>query len=172
MRRIGATLRGLRDGHLGFFVDEVMSGDHEFEPGCGPEGRQPLTFTVTWGRERTTPWEQVKRDRLVTLDLRGSVTVGGLCEQALCAGTLELRYFVDRKIRYTFEFEERGQRYRFVGEKVNILPWNLPVSHTTCYGVLTEAESGRLVSRSVSFFRLRTLPRFLASFRVVEPATE
>ena len=51
-------------------------------------------------------------------------------------------------------------------QKRNIKPWNLPVSHTTCYGELTEAKSGKLVSRSVTYFRLKTLPSFLWSFRL------
>jgi hypothetical protein len=40
------------------------------------------------------------------------------------------------------------------------------VSHTTCYGVLTEAASGKLVSKSVTHFRLATAPAFLASLRL------
>jgi hypothetical protein len=52
-----------------------------------------------------------------------------------------------------------------VGEKVNIKLWNLPVSHTTCVGRVTELESGKLISTSVTIFRMRTLPAFLGSFR-------
>jgi len=78
---------------------------------------------------------------------------------------LELAYFTEGKIRYTFDFSAKGKMYRYVGEKVNIRPWNLPVSHTTCFGTLVEKESGRLVSRSVTFFKLHTTPAFMASLR-------
>jgi len=92
--------------------------------------------------------------------------VGGLCEDTPCSGTLELMYFDKKKIRYTLGFQVAGTSYRFIGEKVNIRPWNLPVSHTTCYGTLTEAESGRLVSRSVTYFHMKTVPEFAGSLRL------
>ncbi|MGC8928886.1 MAG: hypothetical protein ACP5QK_13325, partial [Myxococcota bacterium] len=66
----------------------------------------------------------------------------------------------------TFEFEVNGKRYLYIGEKVNIKPWNLPVSHTTCFGTIVERETNRLISRSVVFFRYSTIPSFLLSFRL------
>ena len=41
-------------------------------------------------------------------------------------------YLTEHRLRYSFEFEAQGKPHRFVGEKVNIWPWNLPTSHTTC----------------------------------------
>jgi hypothetical protein len=159
--------RGLRgEGRVGFRMDEVMSGDHAFEPGCGPEGRWPMSFAVTWGPDDLRAWIDPGSGEFLTQPLEGTVTVGGLCDDAPCRGRLELRYFDEHALRYTFEFSASGVRYRFVGEKVNIKPWNLPVSHTTCYGVLTELDTGRLVSRSVTHFRFRTIPAFLASLRL------
>ena len=52
-----------------------------------------------------------------------------------------------------------------VARKDHIKPWNLPVSHTTCFGTLTEADGGKLVSRSVTFFRLQHWAKFAATFR-------
>lgn len=154
--------RGWRGG---FSIQEVMSGEHEFEPGCGPSGRYPFEFHVTWGTDKLLQWLDRSSETFLVSDLEGKVTVGGLCKEAPCKGQLELKYFGERRLRYTFDFQNDGTTYHFVGEKVNIRPWNLPVSHTTCFGVLTEKETGKLVSRSVTHFRFRSLPRFLASLR-------
>ena len=151
---------------LGLRMNEVMSGEHEFEAGHGPEGTHPFEFRVMWGTDDLAAWLDPTSPRFLTCDLSGTVTVGGLCHAAPCGGRLALRYFDEHKIRYVFHFEVEGCRYRFVGEKVNIQVWNLPVSHTTCFGVLTEVETGRLVSRSTTHFRMLTAPAFLASLRL------
>ena len=173
MGRLGDVVHRLREG-VGFRMDEVMTGEHEFEPGLGPPGRSPLEFRVSWGAKNLARWLSPQSGEFMRGPLEGTLTAGGLCQAAPCKGTLELRYFDEHKIRYAFEFEAQGRRYRFVGEKVNIWPWNLQVSHTTCFGRITEADSGRLVSTSVTHFRLTSAPRFLLSFRVTSddgPAT-
>lgn len=169
MGRLGDVIRRIQAGSLGFQLDEAMVGEHQFEPGAGPPGIHPLEFRVRWGPPDLRRWATPGTPDFMAQPLEGNVTVGGLCTGAPCKGTLELRYLDEHKIRYTFEFQAQGRTYRFEGEKVDIKPWNLHVSHTTCYGRITEAASGRLVSRSVTHFRLRTLPRFLASFRVTRP---
>ena len=166
MSRIIETLKLLVAGRLGFNIDETMSGYHEFEPGFGPPGEHPLEFRVTWGTRDFLDWVNRRGKRLPTQDLHGVISVGGLCENEPCHGTLELMYFDKKKIRYTLNFWVEGTRYRFIGEKVNIRPWNLPVSHTTCYGTLTEADSNRLVSRSVTYFHMKTVPQFAGSLRL------
>lgn len=165
MRHSG-WLTALRAGRLGFQMDEVMSGWHEFEPGLGPAGQLPFEFRVTWGPRRLGPWLTPGSGEFLRQDLSGTVRAGGLCDDAPCQGTLELRYFTDHRLRYDFAFEAGGKAYQFVGEKVNIQLWNLPVSHTTCFGVLKDVASGRLVSRSVTHFHLRSAPRFLRTFRL------
>ena len=150
---------------MGFRIDEVMEGTHEFEGQDEPGGPLPFRFSVTWGPPNLRAFLNPSSDTFGTAPLHGVITVGGLCEEVFCDGTIEIDYFGRHTIRYVFEFETDGTRYRFVGEKVNIRPWNLTVSHTTCFGTLLEADSGRLVSRSVTHFRLRTLPAFLASLR-------
>ncbi|HSA58907.1 MAG TPA: hypothetical protein VLJ37_04410 [bacterium] len=150
---------------LGFRIVETMTGSHEFEEGRGPKGSHPFSFEGRWGTSDLSEWLKPSSGKFLVADLEGTVTAGGLCRNAPIKGRVELRYFKDRKIRYVFEFRVNGKAYRFVGEKVNIRPWNLPVSHTTCYGVLTEKTTGRLVSRSVTHFRLRTIPAFLGSLR-------
>jgi hypothetical protein len=166
MSRIADFKRMVSEGRFGFKMDETMSGEHRFEPGMGPEGRFPFEFTATWGPEKVGPWINPFGDGFMKQPLSGTVTMGGLCQKSPCTGTLELNYFTEGTIRYSFDFTTGGVTYRYIGEKVNIRPWNLPVSHTTCFGTVVEAESGRLVSRSVTHFRMKTAPAFLASMRL------
>ena len=99
--------------------------------------------------------------------LEGTVGVGGLVEEAPCRGTLDFLYFTEGKIRYTFDFKgKQGRPYRYVGEKVDIRPWNLPRTHTTCYGTISDLDSGREISRSIVYFRMGSIPAFLQSFRL------
>ncbi len=156
----------IRERGLGFRMDEVMSGTHRFEPGAGPPGEHPIEFRVTWGPDHITTWVNPRQEEFLRQPLEGRITVGGLCSNVPCRGTLALDYFRGNRIVYTFDFAVDGLEYRFVGEKVNIKPWNLPVSHTTCYGVLTEKETSKLVSKSVTHFRLNTALDFVLSFRL------
>lgn len=149
----------------GFTMDEVMTGTHEFAAGAGPAGVHPFEFKVRWGATDMAEFLNPTSKRFMVNTMEGTVTVGGLCREVPCRGTLELRYFKDQKIRYTFDFEVDGDAYRYIGEKVHILPWNLPTSHTTCFGTLTDGQ-GQLISRSLTFFRLRTAPAFLRSFKL------
>ncbi|MBN1947504.1 MAG: hypothetical protein JW797_17670 [Bradymonadales bacterium] len=156
----------LKELPVGFRIDEIMTGRHRFEPGMGPEGYHPFEFQVTWGPKRIGEWLDPHGAGFLSQPLEGVVRAGGLCQEAPCQGTLELQYFNERLIRYTFDFRVDSTDYHYVGEKVNIRPWNLPVSHTTCFGYLTEARTGRLISTSVTFFRLHRMARFLSSFRI------
>jgi len=158
----------LLPGTWGFEMHEQMSGTHVFEPPFGdPEERVPFRFDITWGPRDLWRWLNPRDEEFLCQQLRGTVSAAGLCENAPCEGVLELRYFGEHVLRYTFEFLAQGVAYRYVGEKVNIRPWNLPFSHTTCFGVLTEARSGRLVSRSVTHFRMSTAIAFLRSLRLL-----
>lgn len=151
---------------VGFTLQERMEGDHRFEPGLGPSGDLPMSFDVVWGPRSVVEWLDPADPDYLRHELSGVVSIGGLCEGAPCRGTLELFYLSQHKIRYAFEFDARGQRYRYVGEKVNIRLWNWPVSHTTCFGRTTEVGSGRLVSTSVTYFRIARTLQFAASFRL------
>jgi hypothetical protein len=156
----------IRERRIGFATDEVMTGLHRFEPDQGPDTELPFEFRVTWGPPNLFQWIDPADERFMEHHLEGTVSVGGWADDIPCEGSLELLYFTEHRIRYTFTFEHGGTRYRYVGEKVNIKLWNLPVSHTTCFGRMTEAETGKLVSTSVTHFRMRTLPAFLLSFRL------
>lgn len=148
---------------MGFRIRELMMGYHEYHE--GPPGRQPFGFRLTWGPDRLRDWLNPFGERFMWQEAHGEVLIGGLTDWTPCSGTLELQYVSHRRIRYCFDAVVDGVIYRYVGEKLNINPINLPVSHTTCYGTLTELESGRLVSTSLVFFKLRHLPRFAGSLR-------
>ncbi|MBF0118270.1 MAG: hypothetical protein HQK79_05495 [Desulfobacterales bacterium] len=167
MKIVDTVKNIINDKRVGFQIDEVMTGEHVFEQGAGPKGTHFFEFRVTWGPEDILSWVNPFGGEFLTQPLEGSVTIGGLCKNAHCNGTLELLYFKERKIRYTFDFSARGKSYHFIGEKVNIWPWNLLFSHTTCFGTLIERDTGVLVSRSVSYFKLWRGPSFVGSFRFV-----
>jgi hypothetical protein len=166
MQRIEALRSMIRERRLGFQIDEVMSGTHEFEPGCGPRGTFPFEFRVSWGPKDITHWANPRDPEFLCQPLWGRVSIGGLCDDLPCEGSLKLRYFSKRTIRYRFDFTSDGKTYRYLGEKVNILPWNLPTSHTTCFGTVVDRSNGVLVSRSVTHFRLKTAFDFVTSFRL------
>lgn len=150
---------------MGFHIDEVMTGHHEFEPAFGEPGKRPMEFRVRWGTKKLLPWLNPLGDDFMDSPMTGTVTIDGLCEDAPCEGSLKLRYFKDGTLRYHFDFEVDGTSYRFVGEKAWIRPWNLVWSHTTLFGRLTRKDDGVLISTSVTHFRWRTVPAFLLSVR-------
>lgn len=151
----------------GFKIDESMSGTHKFEEGYGPKGDHQMSFSATCGPNKIADFINPSSDKFMSLELEGNVTVGGLCEKAPCVGTLDLKYFDENKIRYNFTFEVNNKKYNYTGEKINIKPWNLPVSHTTCYGVLTDVETGQLISKSVVYFKLTDSIQFISTLRLV-----
>ncbi|MDP8224130.1 MAG: hypothetical protein P9L99_12280 [Candidatus Lernaella stagnicola] len=166
MGRINDIKNMVDERRLGFTMDEVMTGTHEFEPGFGEPGEKFMEFRVTWGPKHVSEFINPIGGKFMYNDLRGTVTIEGLCEDAPCDGSLELLYFTEGKIRYTFTFEIGGTEYLFIGEKVNLRPWNVHKTHTTCYGTLSERDTGRLVSKSITYFRFSTTPAFVASFRL------
>ncbi len=166
MGRLAALKAMVREGRIGFLVDEVMTGTHSFEPSFGSPEQRPMEFRVTWGAKHLPQRASPTNDRFMVYDLEGSVTIDGLCFRKPCRGSLALRYFKDHTIRYTFWFEVDGRPYKYLGEKRNIHLWNLPRSHTTCFGRLILEETGEVVSTSVTRFRMRSLPGFMASIRL------
>ncbi len=165
MRRMAALKAMIQEGRVGFLIDEVMSGEHAFEPRFGPPEKRPMEFRVTWGAKHFSQWANPAHERFMVYDLQGSVTVDGLCYRIPCKGSLALRYFEDNTVRYSFGFQVDGRSYKYLGEKRNIRLWNLPWSHTTCFGRLVLEATGEVVSTSVTHFRMQSLPRFMASIR-------
>lgn len=153
---------------IGFTMDEIMTGTHQFVEGKGPEGIHPMEFRVTWGPENALKWINPVGGKFMANNLKGKVDVGGMVIDADCEGTLELLYFTEQKIRYTFEFQDdEGKKYRYLGEKRDIRPWNLHRTHTTCYGTISDLETGEIISTGITHFRLATSLDFLLSLRLV-----
>ena len=163
---VEGLLKRVREGRIGFRMDEVMSGVQEFEPGCGPPGQRAMEFRLTWGPDSLLDWVQPSSGKFLWQEAKGEISVDGLCLKVPCRGSLSLRYFDEHRLVYSLDFEASGKRYRYVGEKVNIWPWNLLTSHTTCFGRIIEPDSGKLVSTGVAHFRFNTVPDFAASFRL------
>jgi hypothetical protein len=150
---------------VGFTMDEIMVGTHRF---VGQEDDHPMHFNITWGNKNLLVYLNPFSREFLYAEAKGIITVGGLVNKADCMGSLKLLYFTERKIRYVLEFSnEQGRRYRYVGEKVNIWPWNLHTSHVTCYGTITELATGKVVSKSIVYFPLRELLTFIRSSRLV-----
>lgn len=149
----------------GFRVDEVMRGWHE-APGA-PGERRRCELACTWGPDRLGEWLHPLGPRFLWQECQGTFEAEGLTDgPSPCRGTLELDYLGAQRVRYRLDFADRqGRALRFQGDKVELRPWNLLVSHTTCTGTIVELESGRLVSTVVLTFKLRDLPRMLLSLR-------
>jgi len=143
---------------VGFKFDEVMSGTHKFE---SQNEEFEMEFRVRWGPTDIIKWAENK----FTCPLEGVITIGKMCKNVPCKGTISLHYWKGI-LKYDMWFTHCDVIYHYVGEKRNIRPWNLHKTHTTCYGVLTRAWNREVISKSVTHFRLKTLPAFLASFRI------
>ena len=198
----------LRERRVGFMLDEVMTGTHHFVNKSGPAGEHPMSFRVTWGTRHLASYINPFNPGFMSNWLEGTVTVGGLVTDAPCRGTLDLAYFTEAKIRYTFDFlhpggdpfegdpryilkrnlkraadmgytfyvgpeleyfyfrDDQGTPYRYIGEKVNLRPWNLHKTHTTCYGTIVNLKNNKEVSKSIVYFKFETTPEFMASFRL------
>jgi len=157
----------------GFKINEVMQGYHYFL-GEEPRIKKPMRFDAQWGPEDTKYWMScLLLGGPARCGLKGTVTIEGLCDKEPIAGSICLDYFGMGTITYSFIFSVNGIDYLYTGEKVNIKPWNLLTSHTTCFGTLEQVEydeleirNVELISRSVTFFKAKTVPGFLGSFRL------
>jgi len=129
-------------------------------------GKQPFSFNVKWGPKNIVDWASPNSSTFLFNQMTGVVNIGGLADNIPIIGSLEINYFKEQKIRYTYDLEFEGKNYLFIGEKVNIRLYNLTTSHTTCFGTLTNQETGELISRSITYFRLKDSLRFLGSLRI------
>ncbi|MEW6077674.1 MAG: hypothetical protein AB1724_07680 [Thermodesulfobacteriota bacterium] len=153
---------------IGFKLDELMTGTHQFTDGRTDAGvKRPLFFHITWGNSSLARFFNPFSGQFLLNEARGVITVDGLVNKADCTGTLRLLYFTERKIRYDLIFkDDAGKAYRYVGEKRDIWPWNLHRTHVTCYGTITDLETGQTISESVIYFPYRETLAFLLSFRL------
>ncbi len=171
MGRLKDLVGMLAERRLGFRTDETMKGTHtfvrDFEPGKVKAGTKlPFQFQATWGTPHLDKFLNPLSGDFMFALMEGKVTAGGLTGEAPLKGTLEMRYFENASIRYTFEFEAQGHAFRYVGEKTDIRPWNLHRTHTICRGTLTDLTTDQLLSESEVKFNLSQLPWFLSRFRL------
>ena len=151
---------------LGFQMDEVMSGTHTMVEQDGTiRAGLPFRFEITWGPNDIREWMNPFGKSFLSQPLYGRITVGGLCENVYCMGNLYLEYWKGR-IRYEIFFRHDGHNYKYEGHKTDIRPWNLHRTHTTCHGLLINLTTSHTISKSIVYFRLSTMPKFLMSFRL------
>lgn len=148
---------------LGFQMTETMEGYH-WLPAISEE-RYPLVFTAEWGTIDIKSFFNPKDMKFLKCWLKGRITAQGICEDAKTRGYLDLNYPLGT-IKYEFNFAAHGRMFLLTGEKVNIKPWNLATSHTTCYTTIIN-DADELVSRGVVFFKPKRIIPFLRSFRLV-----
>jgi len=139
---------------IGFKITETMSGYDDWS--C------PFEFTVTWGIDDL---KKILNRKILVFDLDGYVTRRN--RKLKCKGYLTVDYFEKHEILYLLYFNDyyhTGKDYTYVGRKINIKPWNLLTSHTTCFGTIFDNKR-QLQDSNVTFFKLKTIPKFLSSFR-------
>ena len=131
----------------GFTFAETMSGT--WTPADDISVAHKFSFTV---RVHSGPLTSFRKDQVA--DLEGEVEAEGLTTGAPLVGTMVLRPFLGRMIRYEFEFDgDDGQRYRFAGQKD--IRWLDPIrSWTVLPGELTD-EDGHVIGTARTRFHLR-----------------
>ena len=154
---------------IGFSMHEIMEGTHQFETDFSNlADDRYMNFSIKWSAKSLLSFLNPFSKSFLVSDVDGTITIDGLCIAAPCKGTMALKYFTNSSIEYKFDFNVDGKDYKYDGKKINIKPWNLPKTHTTCYGTVKESVTGALVSTSITFFRLWRIPSFLGSFRLTK----
>jgi hypothetical protein len=156
---------------LGFQTQELMQGTHHFvDPSYGPSKPAPMYFRIYWG-QHFSAFLSPSHANFLRADATGVISVDGLTAGEIpTIGALDLRYFSDHVLRYELQFNAKGQRFTYVGQKQEVKlwkPWLLPKTHTTCYGSIADG-AGKTISRSVLHFSLapQNILFFLKNFRL------
>jgi len=143
---------------MGFRFDETMTGTMERVD--RPGEAVPFSFSV---HVRARSMLAHLRDGKATM--RGVVEAPGIATAAEAEGTLTLRPFLQRVVRYELGFTgDDGRRYRFAGQKE--IRWlDARRTWTTLPGEITD-ESGQVVARCQTRFDLESdWLQFLSSLR-------
>ena len=152
---------------LGFKIDENMVGTHTLLGIEDLNGMLSLQYSLTWGNTDLFKFFNPFSEEFLSGEAKGVFTARGLVNKADCSGSIRLLYFTERKIRYRLFFQdEKGKHYRYDGEKKNIWPWNLYITHFRCYGTITDLETNQIISESVVYFPYRQIMTFILSFRL------
>lgn len=149
-------------GELGFRLDEKMSGSYQWAD--KPDQSLDMTVHLNWGADSLLTWLNPMKEDFMTNYLEGTVSIEGLCESVACYGKLELLYFKEQKVRYSFDFEVDEQVYTFIGEKQDIYPWNLAWLNTPCEGEIRLLGDLEVVANATINFQFKDLPKLLKSW--------
>lgn len=143
----------------GFGFSETMRGT--WARTDGRRGGGAFVFTVDVDSGPLGAFGKTRRAAIT-----GTVDADGLASGRALTGTMELRPWIGRVIRYEFAFTgDDGARYRFAGQKD--IRWLDPVrSWTELPGQVTD-DAGAVVGNALTRFDLRGegLP-FVRSFRL------
>jgi hypothetical protein len=143
----------------GFGFNETMSGTWTATEGRRGGGRFEFAVAVHSG-----PMSAFGRTRQAIMT--GTVDAAGLATAKALRGTMELRPWIGRLIRYQFEFlGDDGHRYDFAGQKD--IRWLAPLrTWTTLPGEIRD-PGGLVVGRAATRFDLRRQSTdFVRSFRL------
>lgn len=156
---------------FGFAIQERMEGEGWLDFGSIElnRGTDPIYFDVVWGTKSIANllYNAYKNNGNMEFCLKGYINFGPVTygRELPCEGHLTINY-LQGFIQYVIIFTQNGKEYRYLGEKVNIKLWNLLTSHTTCFGIVTDS-CGQLFHRSVTHFRLSSIPKFISSFKII-----
>ncbi len=129
---------------MGFGFEETMSGTWTRD---GVE--RPFSFSV---RVRSGPLRHFRKDQVA--DMEGTVDAGGLASRQPLRGTLLLKPFLGRVIRYEFDFTgDDGRPYSFAGQKD--IRWLSPVRTWTQLPGEVRNASGTLVGTAMTHFDMK-----------------
>ncbi len=129
---------------MGFGFAETMSGTWTRD---GVE--RPFRFTV---KVRSGRLRDFRRDQVA--EMEGTVDAGDLATGQPLRGTLLMKPFLGRVLRYEFEFTGDDRRpYRFAGQKD--IRWLAPLrTWTELPGEVTD-DRGRVIGRALTRFDLK-----------------
>lgn len=132
---------------MGFGFAETMSGTWTRSDGSVGGGAFEFRIEVDSG-----PLGEFRKSR--TARLTGEVDAAGLATARRLEGTLEMRPFFGRRLRYQFEFTgDDGARYGFAGQK-DIRWTDAARTWTELPGELTD-DGGLVIGTAIARFDLR-----------------
>ena len=147
-------------------MSETLTGTHKF---LGNKEEKFIEFNITWGPDNIWEWLNPFSENFMTQKLEGTIFAEGIGGPVNCEGILSLKYHKGY-IEYEIYFEHNCRKYIYKGRKKNLRPWNLHITHTTCYGEIWRVFGGEwkdLLSQSIMHFKLEAISSFVRSFRFV-----
>lgn len=143
---------------LGFEFQEVMSGTYTMTGHPGEQGA--IRFQL---RAQAKDGLRHMRDGLV--DVTGTLDMERIADDVPVSGTIEIRPFTKRIIRYEISFTANdGQPYRFAGQK-DVRFGNFMATMTTLPGTVTNGQGNEIAKATLHFDVKADLLPFLVSWK-------